>query len=192
MRVFIWGTANLVGIALLASAALAASPSERADRETQEAMAMDAHPDRGAKVFGQFCVKCHGAGALGSAKRGIPAIAGQRHAYLVRQLANFANAERDSSAMHAVVTLPALHAAQVWTDLAAYLNGLPNRSPLSPGSGEERRPRARNFPRAMRRVPRSRCGRGRGRVRSVPATSALRVFACTDAQAGARLSAQSG
>jgi cytochrome c553 len=53
------------------------------------------------------------------------------------QLANFANAERDSSAMHAVVTLPALHAAQVWSDLAAYLNGLPNRSPLSLGSGDD-------------------------------------------------------
>ena len=114
--------------------AVVAVGAEAVDRQTQAALAMDAHPDRG----GQYCSKCHGSRALGDAKRLIPALAGQRHAYLVRQLANFAGSQRDSSAMqHAVVSRSALQSPQAWTDIGAYLNGLPNGSPLTTGPGRD-------------------------------------------------------
>jgi cytochrome c553 len=119
-----------------------AAPAEQAageavDRQTQAALSMDSHPDRGGQAFVRYCAKCHGPRALGDAKGAIPALAGQRYAYLIRQLANFTGAERDSSAMHAVVSQAELQAPQMWADIAAYLNGLPNRSPQSTGSGED-------------------------------------------------------
>jgi cytochrome c553 len=134
-RICIWS--STLAITMFASAVLGASPAERVDRQTKAALAMDAHPERGRKVFGRYCVKCHGPGALGNAKQGMPALAGQRYAYLVRQLANFANAERDNSTMHAVVSRSELQSPQVWTDIAAYLNGIPSRLPLTTGPGQD-------------------------------------------------------
>ena len=98
---------------------------------------MDAHPDRGRRLFAQYCSRCHGAAALGDVKRLVPALAGQRHAYLVRQLANFAGSQRDSSLMHSVVSETTLQSPQAWTDIGAYLNGIPNGSPLTSGPGRD-------------------------------------------------------
>jgi len=98
---------------------------EAVDRTTQTALALDVHPDRGSLRFAHDCARCHGTGGEGNADRAIPALAGQRFAYLVRQLANFAGAERDSDAMHRVISQPGLRGPQAWVDLAAYLNRLP-------------------------------------------------------------------
>ena len=108
--------------AMLAPSARAASPEEQVDHRTQEALAMDAHPERGAQLFAARCSRCHGDRALGDAAHNVPALAGQRFKYLVRQLANFAGAERDSQSMHAVARQPAVNDPQRWVDLAAYLN----------------------------------------------------------------------
>jgi cytochrome c553 len=129
--------------AALSLAAAAGDPAngapsaEQVDRQTQAALSRDSHPDRGGQAFVRYCAKCHGPRALGDAKGAIPALAGQRYAYLIRQLANFAGAERDSSAMHGVVSQAELRAPQMWADVAAYLNGLPNRSRRSTGPGDE-------------------------------------------------------
>lgn len=112
-----------------------ASAAERDDRQTQLALSMDAHPARGAALYRRHCAECHGARALGDPAHGIPALAGQRFAYVVRQLANFANAERDNALMHDVTARAALQSPQAWTDIGAYLNGRPNTAPLSVGPG---------------------------------------------------------
>ncbi len=95
------------------------------DRVTRSALKLDANPKRGAETYSKVCAHCHGADAHGDARRVIPALAGQRFAYLVRQLANFAGDERDSAAMHRIVSRPELRDAQAWVDVAAYLNALP-------------------------------------------------------------------
>ena len=105
----------------------AGASEESVDRATQTALSLDAHPDRGASQFDRLCAGCHGVHAQGDAGRAIPALAGQRFAYLVRQLADFSGAERDSHAMHRVVSQKELREPQTWVDIAAYLN----RSPLS-------------------------------------------------------------
>ncbi|MGO9513091.1 MAG: hypothetical protein ACLP2F_05555 [Steroidobacteraceae bacterium] len=43
---------------------------EAVDRATQAALELDAHPDRGALQFKQYCARCHGAEAQGDAARG--------------------------------------------------------------------------------------------------------------------------
>jgi cytochrome c553 len=95
---------------------------ESVDRETQAALALDAHPDRGAAQFARYCARCHGLQAQGDASRAIPSLASQRFAYLVRQLANFAGGERDSDTMHGVISREQLREPQTWVDIAAYLN----------------------------------------------------------------------
>jgi cytochrome c553 len=106
---------------MLGSHAVCAS-EEAVDRETQAALALDAHPDRGAAEFARYCARCHGAQAQGDASRAIPSLAGQRFTYLVRQLADFAGGERDSDTMHQVVSRKEMREPQNWVDIAAYLN----------------------------------------------------------------------
>src|ERR1700723_1759885 len=83
----------------LSPPASAASAEERVDHRTQEALAMDAHPVRGKELYSEYCSRCHGDAGQGNAGKVIPVLAGQRFTYLVRQLANFAGAERESSTM---------------------------------------------------------------------------------------------
>jgi cytochrome c553 len=98
---------------------------EAVDQATQTALSLDAHPDRGALQFSEYCARCHGSQAQGDASRAIPALAGQRFAYLVRQLANFAGFERDSNTMHGVLSQIELRGPQTWVDIAAFLNRAP-------------------------------------------------------------------
>ena len=100
----------------------ARASEEAVDRATQTALSLDAHPDRGASQFNHECARCHGSHAEGDANRSIPALARQRFAYLVRQLANFSGFERDSNTMHGVLSQIELRGPQSWVDIAAFLN----------------------------------------------------------------------
>jgi cytochrome c553 len=95
-----------------------------ADGLTQAALDLDAHPAHGAIIFAQHCARCHGAAACGNANLMVPALSGQRFAYLVRQLADFSAEERDSTAMHHIVSTGELNKPQVWVDVASYLNNV--------------------------------------------------------------------
>lgn len=108
---------------------------EAVDRATQKALTLDVHPDRGGSLFSQYCARCHGTQALGNASRAIPALAGQRFTYLVRQMANFAGLERDSNTMHAVLSQIELRGAQAWADIAAFLNKAPSVNRAQRGEG---------------------------------------------------------
>ncbi|HWX81566.1 MAG TPA: c-type cytochrome [Steroidobacteraceae bacterium] len=100
----------------------AGASEEGVDRDTQAALALDAHPDRGAAQFARYCARCHGSLAQGNAGRSIPSLAGQRFTYLVRQLADFAGGERASDTMHQVISRKEMREPQSWVDIAAYLN----------------------------------------------------------------------
>jgi cytochrome c553 len=113
----------------------AASAEERVDHRTQEALAMDAHPVRGKELYAGYCSRCHGGEGQGNAGKVIPALAGQRFTYLVRQLANFAGGERESSTMHGVAVQPAINDPQEWVNIAAYLNRLAPQTDTQIGSG---------------------------------------------------------
>ncbi len=113
-----------------------AAAVESADRLTREALALDARPERGAALFDAYCSRCHGGDARGDPDRNVPALAGQRIPYLVRQLADFSVGERDSRTMHTIVAQSELRNPQAWRDLAAYLNHAPALRAPETGDGQ--------------------------------------------------------
>ena len=114
----------LVASISLPGAGTQASP-DRVDQLIHTALQLDRNAKHGAAVYARNCASCHGQQALGNAANVIPALAGQRQAYLIKQLADFTELERDGRAMHEVVSRSALTEPQVWADVAAYLNELP-------------------------------------------------------------------
>lgn len=131
--VFLAGGVITVWVAFSAVAARASE--ESVDRATKFALSLDAHPDRGGAQFARYCMRCHGPQAQGNAARAIPALAAQRFAYLVRQLADFAGGERDSDTMHRVVSQQEMRAPQTWVDIASFLNRLPRSGRAQSGEG---------------------------------------------------------
>lgn len=99
--------------------------AERVDELVRASLQLDANAGRGAETFRQHCSSCHRANASGNPLRMVPALAGQREAYLIKQLADFAEREREAPQMHAVVSQASLNEPQAWADLAAYLSQLP-------------------------------------------------------------------
>jgi len=116
-------------VASSASAAL-----ERVDELTATALGLDANTQRGATLYAEQCAGCHGPQAHGAAEHDIPALAGQRRAYIVRQLAQFIERDRIATQMHKVVSREAVREPQSWADLALYLNNL--RPPTSADVGD--------------------------------------------------------
>lgn len=97
---------------------------ERVDELIHNALQLDIDVERGGATYRKHCLSCHGPKAHGDAARGIPALAGQRQAYVVKQLADFSERERASADMHAVVRRAEISEPQEWADVAAYVNGL--------------------------------------------------------------------
>lgn len=118
---------------------LAAGTSESSplavDEKVRNTLQLDQNPENGRQLYATNCAQCHGERALGSAAKVIPSLAGQRRAYLVKQLADFSELERDSREMHAVVSKRDLSNEQAWADLSGYLNSLPRTSFPQTGDG---------------------------------------------------------
>ena len=114
-----------LGIGVLLLHLNAWSSPERVDQLILTTLELEPDLGRGARLYEQHCKSCHQVNAKGSAAELVPALAGQRRAYLVKQLADFSEAERDSTRMHAVVARPQVREPQEWADLTAYLNNLP-------------------------------------------------------------------
>jgi cytochrome c553 len=125
----------IAAIMSLAAIHPAWASEESVDVATRLALSMDAHPKAGGRLFAKNCSSCHGGDAGGEPSLNTPALAGQRFAYVVRQLANFAGAERDSGEMHKVVSKAALRQPQAWVDIAAWVNAQPVNGTAQTGNG---------------------------------------------------------
>jgi cytochrome c553 len=129
----------LGGVLALMLTATALGSGERVEALVRTALDLDASMVRGGRLYSENCSGCHGKNGGGDAGRVIPTLAGQRDAYLIKQLADFSEQEREAAQMHVVVSKPALNEPQVWADLAAFLSQLaPTRRPQSgDGKGAE-------------------------------------------------------
>lgn len=114
----------MAAAALLCSTSVLASPT-RVDQLVRTALQLDPNASRGAALYLQNCARCHGQGAIGDPHNVIPALAAQREAYLIKQLADFTELERDGQEMHAVTARSPVNEPQSLADLAAYLSHLP-------------------------------------------------------------------
>jgi cytochrome c553 len=126
--------------AALALAALLPAAAVAADLAAQAAT-LTADAPHGMVLYIKHCASCHGRRAWGNGLQEIPGLAGQREAYLIVQLANFINSNRQGSELHGPVmhdTLqpPDVNRAQALRDLGAWLaRAPPNRDPEH-GTGE--------------------------------------------------------
>ena len=127
----------LAGLCALvtSSNSVQASP-ERVDQLIKTALDLDAKPGHGEVLYKANCSSCHGPAGFGNASQVIPALAGQRQAYLIKQLADFTELERDATQMHNVTARFELSEPQAWADLAAYINKLPVTLIPQTGDGE--------------------------------------------------------
>ncbi len=121
--------------ALGSATAVWASP-ERVDELMKTTLQLDPNVDRGAKLYRAHCASCHGADASGDAKKLVPALAGQRRSYLIKQLADFSELERTATQMHAVLAQKEVSEPQEWSDLTAYLNTVQPTAKPRTGTGE--------------------------------------------------------
>jgi len=120
----------------LIAASVADATVERVDELTSIALDLDADAQRGAALYVEQCAGCHGHEAHGAAQHDIPALASQRRAYIIRQLAGFIERDRIATEMHKVVSRKAVSEPQSWADLALYLNNLPPPTRAETGDGE--------------------------------------------------------
>jgi cytochrome c553 len=125
----------LGAIAVLVTLAAARASEESVDQVTQTALSLDVHLKHGRELFIAQCTSCHGRTGYGDSSRSIPALAGQRFAYIVRQLANFSGDERENDTMHHVVARSNMRGAQSWADVAAYVSRLPANPTAETGDG---------------------------------------------------------
>jgi cytochrome c553 len=114
----------IAAAAILCGTSAFASPT-RVDQLVRTALQLDPNASHGAALYLQNCARCHGQGAIGDPRNVVPALAAQREAYVIKQLADFTELERESQEMHAVVARSPLSEPQSMTDVAAYLSHLP-------------------------------------------------------------------
>ena len=109
---------------------------ERVEELVQTALDLDGNATNGGATYRAQCAACHGPQAHGDAARGIPNLAGQRRAYIIKQLADFIERDRIASEMHKVVKRAEVREPQTWADVALYLNGLPPARSVQTGDGK--------------------------------------------------------
>jgi cytochrome c553 len=122
--------------AALVAASVANAAVARVDELTSIALDLDANAQRGAALYSEQCAGCHGHEAHGAPQHDIPALASQRRAYIIRQLAAFIERDRIATQMHKVVSREAVREPQSWADLALYLNNLPPPPHAETGDGK--------------------------------------------------------
>jgi cytochrome c553 len=122
--------------ALITATSVASAAAERMDQLTLHALDLDANAGRGAVLYSEECAGCHGREAQGASQHDIPALASQRRAYIIRQLAAFSERDRIATQMHKVVSREAVREPQSWADLALYLNNLPPPKGAQTGDGK--------------------------------------------------------
>ncbi len=120
----------------LSISAVAWAAPERVDDLIKTTLQLDPDVERGEALYRAHCASCHAADASGDPKKLIPALAGQRRSYLIKQLADFAELERAASEMHTVLAQREVSEPQEWADLTAYLNGVQPVAKPQTGTGE--------------------------------------------------------
>ncbi len=111
------------------------TPADDVPARRWNAAPTEASVERGARLYRDNCASCHGEQAYGNPASVIPALAGQRGIYLLKQLVAFTDAQRDSPEMHRRMAAEALESPWIWRDLTVYLSTLPANEHPQAGGG---------------------------------------------------------
>jgi cytochrome c553 len=122
--------------AMLTAGSVASAAADRVVELTMDALDLNADALRGAALYSEQCASCHGREAQGAGQHDVPALASQRRAYVIRQLAAFSERDRIATQMHRVVSREAVSQPQSWADLALYLNNSPPPKGVHTGDGK--------------------------------------------------------
>jgi cytochrome c553 len=89
-------------------------------------LALALEPDRahGQQIYAKHCATCHGRGGEGNPEAVTPILSGQVLTYLLKQLADMSEADRDVTEMHRLMARPELGTPQSLRDVATFLNSL--------------------------------------------------------------------
>ena len=115
----------------------AAAQTERATELIERALELRGDVAHGESLYKGLCASCHGPQAYGSGATVTPALAGQVRLYVIKQLVDFAEADRTAPEMHRVVALKRIANAQPISDLATYLHDLPPNPQPELGEGKD-------------------------------------------------------
>ncbi len=124
----------LLPFALLVPAALTAA--ERNQELLAKTLALTPNANRGGQIYARVCGGCHGDKGWGVAEASVPSLSGQRERYLLRQMIDFAEINRDAAEMHRINASLGAAPEQQWRDLAAYLSRLPMNPRPQKGDGK--------------------------------------------------------
>jgi cytochrome c553 len=127
---------EFTALALTASHA-ATAQTARVSEIIERAMALKPDLAAGAGLYRTHCSSCHGWAGLGDPKAVVPAIAGQVSSYLVKQLADVAEGDRDIPEMHRTVSRIEFTRPQALRDVTAYVHSLPANSSPQRGDGKQ-------------------------------------------------------
>ena len=125
-----------LGAATITAGSVASAAADRVVELTMDALDLKADARHGAALYSEHCAGCHGREGQGAGQHDVPALASQRRAYVIRQLAAFSEHDRIATQMHRVVSREAVSQPQSWADLALYLNNLPPPKGAHTGDGK--------------------------------------------------------
>jgi cytochrome c553 len=136
--------ARCLGLALMAMP-LVSHAGTRTITLFNEAMETVPQPQNGAKLYQRHCIECHGGNAFGDIGKSIPSLASQIEPYVVKQLVDFAELDREAPEMHRLMARPELGTPQAWRDVAAYVESLPPNPRPQAGRGDDVEYGARSY-----------------------------------------------
>lgn len=131
-----WRPIWSVAAALFLCLPLAANAAERAKELLTKTLALAPNANAGGQAFAKNCAGCHGDKAWGVGESSVPALAGQRERYLLTQLIDFAELNRDAVEMHRANASLGASPEQQWRNMAAYLSRLPVNPRPQRGDGK--------------------------------------------------------
>lgn len=104
--------------------------------EDIDALELEGDAIRGAKIYTENCVQCHGETGLGTTDGSAPRISGQHFTVVAKQLSDFLTGSRDSIVMFNALSQAAKEPQQL-ADLAEYISSMEHEKEVHFGSGKK-------------------------------------------------------
>jgi cytochrome c553 len=140
-----WGALIACIALLMLWASSAAAQAIRGAQIIEQALAAKPDKARGAELYRDYCAHCHGRQAHGDPETATPALARQTTSYMIKQLADFVEGDREGPDMHRAAARKQVGTPQAIRDLAAYLTQLPANKSAQTGDGADLARGARIF-----------------------------------------------